>query len=93
MFDFNGNEVPSTSGLQVHVFGAGVDLRRAVGSNSIYGASGWEVPVDVKINPNTYFVELETSRGTVISPRITVIFPSDCAKNAALVRFIQTQPS
>jgi hypothetical protein len=91
VYDFAGNEMDTSSGLHVHVFGSGVDQREQVGSNSIYGVSGWEVSVDQIINTNSYFVELESSAGTVISPRIQVDFPSDCDRNVALIRFIQTR--
>ncbi len=36
-------------------------------------------------------IELESQGGTVISPRVTVTFPSDCTKNLALVNFIQVR--
>lgn len=90
VFDKNGVDLPPSSGYQVHVFNTSFDLRRSVGSNSLYGGqSGWEVNVDNKINNQTYLVELETPQGTVVSPRITVTFPSDCERNVALVYFYQ----
>ena len=49
------------------------------------------VPFDNKINANIYFVELQTTAGTVVSPRVEVGFPADCSQNVALVRFIQTR--
>ena len=91
VFDTAGGEKTTASGLMVHVFGPNVDQKEPVGSNSIYGLSGWEVEVDTKINANTYFVELQSGSGTIISPRIQVTFPQDCAKNVALVRFVQTR--
>jgi hypothetical protein len=93
VFDAVGNEINGpVSGLQVHIFGGGIDRFVAVGSNSIYGLlSGWEQAVDNKINANIYFVELQTTAGTVVSPRVEVGFPADCSQNVALVRFIQTR--
>jgi hypothetical protein len=91
VFDENGIELNSTSGLQVHVFGSGIDARAQVGTNSFYGVSGWEQAVDTKINANTYFVELLSAQGTAISDRIQVSFPSNCEQNAALVRFYRTR--
>jgi hypothetical protein len=91
VYDQNGVEKTTASGLQVHVFSNNFDRRQQVGSNTIYGMSGWEVPVDNKINNLTYFVQLETSVGTVVSDRIQVTFPSNCDQNVALVRFIQTR--
>ncbi|MBC6937376.1 MAG: hypothetical protein DWB42_16275 [Chloroflexi bacterium] len=78
------------NGLQVHIFGPAIGDRFVTsGSNSLYGAGGWEQPVDNKINGNTYYVELLSAGGTPISPRIEVAFPLDCTKNVALVNFIQ----
>jgi hypothetical protein len=79
------------NGLRLHIFGGEIDRRVDSGSNSLYGPGGWEQPIDNKINPNTYYVELESQAGTVISPRITVTFPSDCTKNLALVNFVQVR--
>jgi len=88
VFDLAGAPL---NGLRLHVYGSDIDRRVDSGSNSLYGAAGWEQPVDNKINPNTYYVELESQGGTIISPRITVAFPSDCTKNLALVNFIQVR--
>lgn len=89
VFDLTG---AALNGLRVHVFGPNIDRFVDSGSNTQYGAGGWEQPVDNVINTNTYFVELQTAAGTVISPRVQVTFPGDCARNLALVRFIQTRP-
>lgn len=88
VFDLAGAPI---NGLRVHIFGGDIDRRVESGSNSLYGLGGWEMPVDNKINPNTYYVELESQAGTVISPRITVTFPSDCNQNLALVNFVQVR--
>lgn len=78
-------------GLRVHIFGADIDRKVDTGSNTLYGPGGWEMPVDNKINANTYYVELESQGGTVVSPRITVTFPSACENNLALVNFVQVR--
>ncbi len=89
VFDLNG--APLT-GLRIHLYdSSGFDRRVESGSNTLYGLGGWEQPVDNKINAQTYFVELESAGGTVVSPRITVSFPSDCTKNLALINFIQVR--
>ncbi|MBZ0275961.1 MAG: hypothetical protein K8I60_07450 [Anaerolineae bacterium] len=88
--DENGSPL---NGLRVHVFGVDIDRTVTSGDNTLIGASGWEVPVDTKINSNTYQVELMTQVGTVVSQRITVTFPQDCGKNLALVNFRRTRPS
>ncbi|MBA3871708.1 MAG: hypothetical protein ABI970_03515 [Chloroflexota bacterium] len=87
---FNTEGTP-LNGLKIHVFGTNFDRTVDSGSNSLYGPGGWEVPVDNKISAQTYYVELMSPGGTVVSARIQVTFPSDCARNVALVNFIQTR--
>jgi hypothetical protein len=77
--------------MRVHVFGQGVDLYTVTGSNTLYGYSGWEVPLNTALTSNSYIVELQTSEGTIVSPQITVTFVPDCTKNLALVSFSQTR--
>ena len=88
VFDINGSPL---NGLKIHVFNTGIDRVVDSGTNSLYGPGGWEVPLDNKISAATYFVELLSPAGTVISPRVNVVFPSDCARNVGLVNFIQTR--
>lgn len=89
VFDLAG--APLT-GLVIHIFGPnGLDRTVQSGSNSLYGVAGWEFPVDNKINANTYTVELMSAGGTIVSRQITVTFPNDCARNLALVNFIQVR--
>lgn len=91
--DLNGNEI--TGNFQVRVFNSEIDRTVAIGTNSLYGpVSGWEVVVDSAVNNKLYFVQLETAsqRPTVISPRIDVVFPGTCDRNAAIITFIQTRP-
>ncbi|MBZ0280232.1 MAG: hypothetical protein K8L97_05795 [Anaerolineae bacterium] len=89
VFDLAGAPI---TGLIIHIFGPNA-LDRTVqsGSNSLYGVAGWEFPVDNKINANTYYVELMSAGGTVVSRQIPVVFPNDCARNLALVNFIQVR--
>jgi hypothetical protein len=89
VFDINGQ--PLTQ-IRVHVFGSGVDAFAVSGSNTLYGPSGWEIPVSNFINTNTYIVELQTATGTIISPQVQVTFTSDCTRNLALVNFQQNRP-
>lgn len=89
VFDMQG--FPLTQ-VRVHVFGGGVDLYTASGTNTLYGQSGWEVPLSNITNNNTYIVELQTAQGTIISPQIQVTFRNNCAENLALVNFQQTRP-
>jgi hypothetical protein len=48
--------------------------------------------VSGQTNNNTYFVELISNSGTVVSPAVQVSFPNNCAQNLALVNFEQTRP-
>ncbi len=89
VFDLNGAPLIQA---RVHVFGQGVDLYTASGSNTLYGLSGWEVPLSTTVTSNSYIVELQSSQGTIISPQVTVTFAPDCTKNLALVSFQQTRP-
>ena len=76
------------AGRMVHVFGSGLDTFAQAGSNSLYGPSGWEVPVGANLAGNVYQVELQTMTGTIISQPVTVVFtPNDCSRNLALVNF------
>ncbi len=87
--DLNGDPL---NGIQIYVFGPGVDRRTESGFNTAYGPGGWEIPTGSQINGSTYFVELRSELGTVISPRIEVTFPSNCDQNVALVYFQQARP-
>lgn len=88
VFDVNGQPLAN---MRVHVFGNGVDLFTTSGTNTLYGLSGWEVPLNTTVTSNSYIVELQTSEGTIVSPQITVTFVPDCTKNLALVNFAQTR--
>lgn len=77
---------------QIHVYNDFIDTTQPTGSNSLYGArSGFEVKVADTINQQVYFVRLETTLGTALSPEIQVAFPGDCNSNVAILRFIQTR--
>jgi hypothetical protein len=89
VFDLNGAPLIQ---MRVHVFGQGVDLYTASGSNTLYGLSGWEVPLSTSLTSNSYIVELQSAQGTIISPQVTVTFVPDCSKNLSLVSFQQTRP-
>lgn len=90
IFDLNDQAL---LGVTVHVYGSGVDTRVTSGSNTIYGVSGWEVPLNTTLTGNSYLVELLSPGGTIISPPITITFTAnDCARNLALVNFKQNRP-
>ena len=88
---FDVNNQPLTN-VRAHVFGSGIDTFAQAGSNSLYGPSGWEVPVGTVLSGNTYQVELQTVNGTIISQPVTVVFTAnDCQRNLALVNFIASR--
>lgn len=90
VFDLGGRPF---NGVRVHVYdGQTVDLYTASGSNTLYGQGGWEIQVATGINDRTYFVELQSAEGTVISPTVQVTFPGSCDGNLAVVTFEQTRP-
>jgi len=85
---------PVTEQYRIRVFSDTGDFESIVntGSNTTFGdLSGWEVPVANVLSARTYFVRVESVGGTPISDNIRVTFPGDCAKNRAVVRFIQTR--
>ena len=88
--DLSGN--PVTNSLNIHVFDAegSVDQKVAVGSSSLFnGQASWEVTVSSAVNNRTYFVEVQSTIGTIISPTYNFQFPQDCSRNAAIVNFRQ----
>lgn len=81
---------PYTGQAQIHVFNDRFDRVVPMGSNSQYGGpTGYEIPVSDSINTEIFFIQLESTFGTQLSPRIQLQFPSDCGRNAAIVNFIQ----
>lgn len=91
VFDLQGNAFPN---LRVSVSdGAGTFQEFAVtGSNTLYGESGWEVPVGTAAENRTFFVELRSGEGTPISPVVQITFPGQCDSNRAIVNFTQVRP-
>lgn len=81
----------TTRPFNVRVYGSGVEQVVAIGSNTLFGASGWEVIVNTAVNSSTYYARLETTSGTPISPDIQVTFASDCNANVGFVRFQQVR--
>lgn len=89
-FDLSGAPL---NGIRVHIYdGQTVELYTASGTNTLYGPGGWEMQVATGINAQTYFVELQSVDGTVISPTVQVTFPGSCEGNLAVVNFEQTRP-
>lgn len=89
VFGLDGN--PYNVQLQVRVFNqdGSFDDTALTGSNSLYGATGYEIKTGDNIGRLRYFVQLETRAGNPISDRLQIDFPSDCNGNIALVNFRQ----
>lgn len=79
--------------LNAHVYNNARDYGRVqTGTNSFFGISGFEVPLETAPSANTYFIELETTSGTVVSTPIQVSFPGNCEGNVAQVTFKLARP-
>lgn len=89
---FDANNQPLLQ-VRVHVFGTGIDVFTTSGSNTLYGLSGWEVPLGTSLTSNSYTVEVQSEQGTIISPPVSLFFTPDCSKNLALVSFQQIRSS
>lgn len=88
VFDEAGIDI--FGGYQIRVFNNTFDRTVIIGSNTLYGgASGWEIQVGSTVTSDTYFVRLETTIGTALTPNIQITFASDCSRNLAIVNFIK----
>jgi hypothetical protein len=86
--------VPGT-GFIVQVTGTGISgtLTAVSGTNTNYGASGWEVKVANAPVSGTYQVQLLSPDGTVqLSPAVEISFPNSCQANLAVINFVQVRP-
>ncbi|MBN1679431.1 MAG: hypothetical protein JW966_04015 [Anaerolineae bacterium] len=79
-------------GVQVRITGDNIQEQFTIsGSNTFYGPSGWEIPVDIQVNNFRYVVEL-WANGVQVSESQEIVFPSSCQQNLALINFVQTRP-
>jgi hypothetical protein len=88
VFDINGK---AKLGMRVHVWGGGIDEYMVSGSNTSYGASGWERSVNNAPTSGLFKVQLEDPSGTVVSDVVNVQMIPNCSSNLALVNFVQVQ--
>jgi len=88
---FDVNDAPLL-GVRVHVIGPGIDVYTTSGSNTLYGASGFEVPIGTGVTLSSYIVELQSPQGTVISDQVRLDFTARCDQNVGVVNFKQTRP-
>jgi hypothetical protein len=84
---------PYMNQLRVEVSGGGMAgvLSADTGSNTLHGASGFEIQVAPGINTSTYFVTLKSRAGTPVSEAVQVNFPGNCQGNMARVVFTQVR--
>lgn len=89
----NIDDRPFSGALQANVYSNAREYGTArTGSNSFFGISGFEIQLETAPSANTYFVELQTTSGTVVSPAVQVTFPGNCEGNVAQVTFKLTRP-
>jgi len=95
VFGLDGQPVPVDRGYVVRVVDQANTLERTavIGSNTLYGSAGFEIPVASQPNTQLYFVVLETRLGTAISDRFQVQFTGTCNSNLARVNFRQQRES
>lgn len=90
---FGTDNNPITSPVVVVVTGqGGFEGRQTSGNSTAYGPAGYEIPVNTRISPDTYLVQIQTALGTQISEIFTVTFPSNCDGNVAIINWRQTRP-
>jgi hypothetical protein len=77
--------------LVVEVSGGGLPttLTTPTASNTLYGASGFEIQIANGINTATYYVQLKSRAGVAIAAPVQVTFPGTCEGNLALINFTQ----
>lgn len=94
VLSFDGSDYRN-SNLVVRAFKSSseaLDRTAKIGSNTLYGNTGWEIALETGITDDVYFVQLETINGSKISPTYQIKFPASCDQNVAVLNFIQTRP-
>jgi hypothetical protein len=82
----------AVKGVEVRVQGDDIgEIVVLSGTNTFYGASGWEVVVGDSPNNNRYQIAL-WANGVQVSPIVEVVFPNACQQNLVTINFIQTRP-
>ncbi|MBN2471747.1 MAG: SH3 domain-containing protein [Anaerolineae bacterium] len=72
----------------VHIYGPGLDMRVLSGSDTRYGAAGFEVPVRVDAAQlNTWRARIEDGYGNPLSPEVPIVFADGCEMNVAMLTF------
>ncbi|GAB4575932.1 MAG: hypothetical protein Kow0077_29890 [Anaerolineae bacterium] len=85
VFNADGSPRPATL---VHVYGPGLDRHVLSGSDTRYGAAGFEVPVRVDAAQlNTWYARIEDGFGNPLSPTIPIVFADGCELNVAMLTF------
>lgn len=91
VLDLQGNAYANQ--LSITVMGGGLpsEISATNGTNSLYGAGGYELQIANSINTQTYLVQVVTQFGTPVSDVIQVTFPGTCEGNLALLTFQQSR--
>lgn len=84
----NTNNEP-LPGFGIRVAGQGVSATVYSGTNSIFGAGGYELNLGSAPIVSNYTVQLVTTGGAPLSPEVAVITRDDCNQNVVVVNFIQ----
>lgn len=89
VFDLAGQAYLNQLTVEVSGGGLAQPITALTGSNTLYGASGFEIQVAQGINTATYFVKLKSRFGSDVSAPVQLTFPGNCTGNLALVNFTQ----
>lgn len=82
-------------GYVIQVTGDGISgsLTQVSGTNTNFGAAGWEIKVADGVTSGRYQVQVLSADGTQqLSPVVELAFNSDCEQNLALINFVQVRP-
>jgi hypothetical protein len=96
---FGGNitlngSVPG-AGLEVRVTGDGINtpITSFSGTNTNFGAAGWEVRTGGAPSGGRYVLQVFSADGTrALSPPVEMVFPGTCEENLAFINFTQVGP-
>ena len=84
----NSNNEP-LPGFGIRVTGDSVSATVYSGTNSTFGAGGYEVNLGSAPTLSNYTVQLVTTGGAPLSSELIVTTREDCSQNVAIVNFIQ----
>jgi hypothetical protein len=78
-------------GLSVRISSPSGTVTQITGTNTSYGASGWEAQLGTTPQAGTYTIQVVSADlVTPLSNPVTLSFDGSCERNLALVNFVQT---